>query len=198
MWKLLRRHLAAVVSFLQLAKQAAEQRKASQDDESSAPTDWATLTDPDEANRAAEDSAAQAADQKLKAQRVLARNVYLDRKPTGDPEHPEEPVPLATAAFLYINQTREGSQRERQFLYYHAAEELGNGKLPIMGRLEAREMDRRRLQALDNNTRVLDRDTAWECCGCSATNSRFEFLCSVCKAHSKCSCCEPVAGNLCE
>ncbi|KAK3693681.1 hypothetical protein B0T22DRAFT_450468 [Podospora appendiculata] len=64
-----------------------------------------------------------------------------------------------------------------------------------MGRLEARDKGQKRLQALGNNTEVLNRDTAWECCNCGATNSRFEFLCSACNAHSKNLCCEPVAGN---
>jgi hypothetical protein len=38
----------------------------------------------------------------------------------------------------------------------------------------------------------IERDYDWVCCGCGAANSRFEFLCFRCRAHSKRSCCEEV------
>ncbi|KAK5656373.1 hypothetical protein OQA88_4754 [Cercophora sp. LCS_1] len=32
-------------------------------------------------------------------------------------------------------------------------------------------------------------DSTWECCECTTVNSRFEFHCSLCKLHKKCSSC---------
>ncbi|KAK0730082.1 hypothetical protein B0H67DRAFT_548107 [Lasiosphaeris hirsuta] len=36
----------------------------------------------------------------------------------------------------------------------------------------------------------LRRDADWACCGCSSPNARWEFVCSVCRAHCKGACCE--------
>ncbi|KAK0733760.1 hypothetical protein B0T26DRAFT_670135 [Lasiosphaeria miniovina] len=53
-------------------------------------------------------------------------------------------------------------------------------------------MDVQRFFKRGNNIDYLEKDTPWECCGCLAQNSRFEFLCSGCHTHSKCSGCERI------
>jgi hypothetical protein len=40
------------------------------------------------------------------------------------------------------------------------------------------------------------RDYDWVCCGCGAANSRYEFLCYRCQAHSKGKCCEEAVEEL--
>jgi hypothetical protein len=42
----------------------------------------------------------------------------------------------------------------------------------------------------------IERDYDWVCCGCGAANSRYEFLCFRCGAHSKGRCCEEVVEEL--
>ncbi|KAK3383504.1 hypothetical protein B0T24DRAFT_673364 [Lasiosphaeria ovina] len=53
-------------------------------------------------------------------------------------------------------------------------------------------MDVQRFFKRGNNIDYFEKDTPWECCGCLAQNSRFEFLCSGCHTHSKCSGCERI------
>jgi hypothetical protein len=48
----------------------------------------------------------------------------------------------------------------------------------------------------DEMSAYLARDTDWVCCECSGLNSRWEFLCSHCRTHSKAGCCQAAVEEI--
>ncbi|KAK0628236.1 hypothetical protein B0T17DRAFT_504934 [Bombardia bombarda] len=75
--------------------------------------------------------------------------------------------------------------RAKQYLYYHTKDQLGY-----------RHLSDKLRKAASQTTPLTgsDNDQDWECCDCAMANSKYEFLCSRCQAHTKKVCCSKVSA----
>ncbi|KAK0656273.1 hypothetical protein B0T16DRAFT_385008 [Cercophora newfieldiana] len=70
--------------------------------------------------------------------------------------------------------------------------------VPMMARDRVMELggkpitQRRLLRNHKTDAAYLDGDRPWECCGCGALNTKWEFNCGRCRLHAKKSCCRDV------